>query len=158
MRKLLAFAALSVASALALAAQVEVRFVAPDSYADAERGHDAERTRKLLSEHLIRLGRTRLPSQQSLVVEILDIDLAGERRLGSRPQPETRVLRGQADWPSITLRYTLSEDGRTLRQGQERLTDMNYLKRGSLPAGKGAEPLAYEKRMLDEWFAKRFPK
>lgn len=145
-------AALLVAPLAAQAAgQVQVRWIEPEKYADAGRGaFDRERTLEALAAHLQSLGR-RLPAGQTLSLEVTDLELAGELEPFSRLHDEVRVLRGRADWPRMSLRYTLSEGSRTLAAGDAQLSDPNYFLR-SLPVGlRGA--LAYEKRMLNDWVA-----
>jgi hypothetical protein len=64
-----------------------------------------------------------------------------------------RVLRPITS-PSIELRYVLSEGGKTLRSGQAALRDFNYLSsQNRYPSG---DPIRYERRMLDLWFAEEF--
>ncbi len=146
--------ALVVASVPAFAAGiVEVNFVKAEEFSDIGRGVvERERHLAILSDHLKTLGR-QLPDGQVLKVDVLDVDLAGEvwptRRLN-----DVRILKGSVDWPRMNLRWTLQADGRTLRTGEDRLTDMAYLARGS---GLGMnQALAYDLRMLDEWFVKTF--
>ena len=131
------------------AGQVEVSFTKPEQFADAGRGaYERERTMNSLREHFGTYA-ARLPDSQTLRVEVLDVDLAGDQdRL--RLSSDTRVLRGRADWPHIKLRWSLEEGGRALKSGDENLSDMHYFfgvrnvdKYGDLP---------YEKRMLDQWF------
>jgi hypothetical protein len=86
-------------------------------------------------------------------VQVLDVDVAGEQ-IPLR-WDDARVLRGGADVPHIHLRWTLSEGGRTLKSGEERLADLGYLS-GSAHANARYGTLAYEKRMLAAWFAQRF--
>lgn len=147
--------ALSVGMAAAYAAgTVDVSFVKPDEFADIGHGSiEIERNTQVLADHLKKLG-ARLPNGQALKLEVLDVDLAGEQRLNRRGN-DLRVLRGRADWPSMTVRYTLTADGRTVRSGQERITDMNYMF-GSLRGYGSDEALAYDRRMLDRWFAENF--
>jgi Protein of unknown function (DUF3016) len=85
-------------------------------------------------------------------VEVTDVDLAGEPEW-VHSRPDLRVLRGRADWPRIELRYTLSDAGRTVREGRDSLTDMSYLLAGPTP--RGHEELAYERRMLERWFREK---
>lgn len=150
-----AVAALSSALLAPLAAQaagqVQVKWIDPDKYADAGRGAlDRERTLKALGEHLQSLGQ-RLPEGQTLSLEVTDVELAGEIDPFFRLHQDVRVLRGQTDWPRISLRYTLSEGTRTLASGAADLSDPNYLYRGLRVSQRGE--LAYEKRMLDDWVA-----
>ena len=146
--------ALSPLASLAYAAgTVEVSFNEPEKFTDAGRGSfDKEHTLKGLGEHLKALGR-RLPDGQTLRLEVMDIDLAGELR-PTRSGSEVRVLRGRADWPQITLRYSLLADGRTLKAGEERLADLNYQ---WMSAGlRSNDEFPYERRMLDRWFGETF--
>ncbi len=153
---LIAWICLCTLSALAptQAGTVQVDFVQPDTYADA--GRDArsrEEVQAGLTQHLRRLGEA-LPGSQALSIEVLDIDLAGEIRPFSRVWPDTRVMRGRADWPMIALRYTLRDGTRVMATGEERIADLAYLT-VQHAAGAG-EALHFEKRMLSKWFAERF--
>ena len=149
---LAAAGALSLSPTAQATGTAEVRFVEPEHYTDIGRtAGDRQRHLGLIERHVQALAR-RLPDGQHLRLEVLDVDLAGEERwVGS--YPDLRVLRGRADWPRMQVRYTLSAGGQTLRSGEERLQDMAYLDRAAdLPRG---EPLAYDLRLLDEWFAAR---
>lgn len=133
------------------AGQVQVKWIEPEKYADAGRGALVrERTLQTLAEHLQSLGK-RLPEGQTLSLEVTDVELAGEIDPFFRLHQDVRVLRGQADWPRISLRYTLSDGTRTLARGDADLSDPNYLYRGLRISQRGE--LAYEKRMLDDWVA-----
>jgi hypothetical protein len=133
------------------AGQVQVKWIEPEKFSDAGRGSfDRERTLQALAEHLQSLGE-RLPAGQTLSLEVTDLELAGELEPFSRFHQDVRVLRGRADWPRMSLRYTLSDGTRTLAAGDAQLSDPHYLYR-SLRATQGGS-LAYEKRMLDEWVA-----
>lgn len=138
------------------AGTVEVRFVDPDRYRDAGRGElEVERTTRNLEQFIRRLGR-QLPDGQTLRVDVLDVDLAGELRPLFRGHDDIRLMRGGADWPRMTLRYTLTgADGRTLQSGEETISDMNY-QQSNLRARTDSEPLAYDHRMLEHWFGERF--
>ena len=143
---------------VAQAASVEVHFVQVDQYADAGRDvRSREEVQQGLGQHLKRLGAT-LPNSQLLAIDVLDIDLAGEIRPLHRVWPDIRVMRGGADWPRITLRYTLRDGSALLTSGEERLSDMNYLVAGAYRGYDQGEALRYEKRMLDRWFNERFGK
>jgi hypothetical protein len=135
-------------SALA-AGQVDVSFKPLDKLSDVGRGSlDGERNLEQLSAHFKALA-PRLADGQTLTIEVLDVDLAGELK-PQRRGGEVRVLRGGADWPSLTLQWTLNADGRTLQQGRQRVSDLNYL--AHPPRGRHDVPLAYELRLIDRWF------
>lgn len=134
------------------AGAVDVSFKPVHELADAGNGRfDGERNLKTLSEHL-QLLASRLPDGQRLQVDVTDLDLAGAMK-PTRHGGEVRVLTGRADWPSVTLRWSLTAGGRTLAEGDERVTDMAYL----MHPLRGAQdrPLAYELRLIDRWFDER---
>jgi hypothetical protein len=144
--------------ATALSAQaagtVQVDFVEPARYTDAGRSTmDTERNTRSLAEFVQRRLAPQLPDGQVLAIDVTDIDLAGSVRFGRLG--DVRVARGGADWPRITLRWTLSENGRTVKTGDETLADMNYL--AHVPrAYLGDTDLPYEKRLLADWFDHTF--
>ncbi len=154
------YPASTVALALCLAAGgaqagglVNVTFVEPDKFYDSGNSEfDKPQNLKTIETFLQYLGKRHLSDGQVLDIEVLNIDLAGYVRL-TRPG-ELRYVRGGADWPSFQLRYKLSADGQTLRQGEERLADLSYTNKISSYTSR--EPLYYEKQMLDDWFRERF--
>jgi len=145
------------AAALALLASaawadVSVSYVKPDDFTDVPRNAiDRERVLKDFSDYFATLNK-KLPAGQNLKIEVLDIDLAGRmwpRRNGGE---DIRVLNGGADWPRMHLRYTLEQDGKTLRSGDEQLSNMNYMQ--GVSRFNDSDTLRYEKQMLDDWFNK----
>ncbi len=78
----------------------------------------------------------------------MDIDLAGDvfPRVSVR---DIRVMRGLGDRPSIHLRYTIEQDGKTVSSDERRLVDNGYL---SMSNRYGNDLYAHEKHMLDRWF------
>jgi hypothetical protein len=54
----------------------------------------------------------------------------------------------------MKLRYTLESDGKISDAREETVADMTYLL-GRSPGASG-ESLYYEKRMLEDWFRRRF--
>ncbi len=57
--------------------------------------------------------------------------------------------------PRFTMRYRLSEDGRTLVEGQETVVDPNYLANPAIYFSP-SDPLRFDKAMLANWFRTRF--
>ena len=134
------------------AGSVEVQWIKPDTYADAGRSRmDRERVMKSLGEHLQKLGK-QLPDGQLLKLDVTDLDLAGE--IEPFRWRDLRVLRGRADWPQMSLHYTLTADGHTLKSGDAQLQDMGYMFTTS--ASLRQADLGYEKRMVDQWFKAEF--
>jgi hypothetical protein len=138
----------------AQAGSAEVSFIQPDRYADAGHGVDAEAVRHRLEAHLQDLAQHWLPPGQTLKIDILDIDLAGETRPMLNRADDLRVVTGRADWPRIQLHYSLVGGDQTIASGDESLSDMGYLSRQRV--GDSLSALPYERRMLSDWFRKRF--
>jgi hypothetical protein len=135
------------------AGKVDVSYVAPEKFTDIGFGSvEREHTLSELTGIFNALASF-LPDDQTLRIEVLDVDLAGD--VFPRSTREVRVLRGTVDWPQVTLRYTLLAGGSTLKSGQERVRDMSYMfsRRGLTNVGSN---LPYEKRMLEYWFREQF--
>lgn len=146
----LALAGLFLLAGASASAGVSVTFSHPENYADLPFAPwERDQVLRDLTEHFTRLAAT-LPPGQELKVEILDVDLAGRIRHDFRGAHEIRVLRGQADWPHIHLRYTLTQAGQVLGTGEEHLSNMMYLDR--INRYVSGDPLRYEKQMIDDWF------
>ncbi len=150
----LVFAAAQAAPTMAHAAgSVEVRFVEPEQFVDAGRGQrETEHTTQAIAAHLMSLA-PQLPDGQTLSIDVTDIDLAGELR-PRRSGMELRVLRGRADWPRINLRWTLRQDGRSIKAAEDQVADLNYM--GNTLGLRRHEEFAFEQRMLTRWFSDNF--
>lgn len=136
------------------AGKVEVSYIQPENFADVGFGvYERERTLKDMTALLQELGRN-LPEGQTLKLEVTNINLAGEIR--HLRMGDLRVMRGMADWPEVTLRYTLSEGGTTLKTGEARIHDMAYLDHASRSAMEASGPLGNERYMLRKWFGETF--
>ena len=151
-RPLTTLTALLAASTLAVAAgKVEVQFPSVPFYADAGDGTvEIERTKRVLADH-IATWQDRLPAGQTLRVEVLDIDLAGE--IDHFHPQRIRVLGATADSPRLHLRFELRQVGRVLDAGEARLLDTGYLWRVAKRYEQRA--LHHERRMLDDWYDAR---
>lgn len=156
--KLIAATALCIAAWSAAAeAAVVVSFSQPERYRDA--GRDGGRITSAkepalveIARHLERLGSQRLAAGQTLKIEVLDVDLAGEVNPLQRLSPHTRVMRANT-WPRIRLRYALEEGGVVRAQGEEMIVDTDYQSHASTITA--SDPLRYEKAMLEDWFKRR---
>jgi hypothetical protein len=148
----LALAGLFLLSAGATQAAVTVTYDHPEKFTDLPFTRwDREQALKDLTAHFQKLGKA-LPPGQDLKIDVLDVDLAGREQPSRRGAHEIRVLRGEADWPRIHLRYALEEGGKVIKSGDEEISDMMYLQR--LPRYADGDTLQYEKQMLDDWFKK----
>ena len=149
----LAIAALASALTLpAVAGVAEVRFVDSERFADIGRSVvERERAMATLRTHFESLAK-QLPEGRTLKVDVLDVDLAGEQRF-SRHANDLRILKGRADWPRIRMHYEVLAEGKALKSGDADIADMSYLDFSARLPDSG--PLAYERRLLDDWFAKQ---
>jgi hypothetical protein len=145
-------ALLLVGSASAALAQVSVTYVKPKDFVDVPHSElERDRLLKQFTAYFATLDK-KLPAGQQLKIEVLDIDLAGRlwpRRSGGE---DIRIMNGGADWPHMHVRYTLEENGKVLRTGDDQLSNMMYQQRFSRYSDSDA--LRYEKQMIDDWFAK----
>jgi hypothetical protein len=148
----LAATAASLASAGARAATAEVRFVNPDQFSDAGTSLQWIKPDDVLGnlkEHVVNQAAKLLPADQTLYVDVTDVDLAGQydpRQLASR---EVRVVKENHP-PRIDLAFRLvAADGRVVSQGRRTLRDPGFLTRPAL--GYDGDYLRYEKVMLDRW-------
>lgn len=155
-------AGLLVAAGVASAATVSVTFVQPEKFTDAghSRGRATERDlaelREDLQQHLQRLANRKLAASDTLQVEVLDIDLAGDfQPLRWANLSDVRVVRDIAS-PRITLRYTVKQGDRVVTGPEEQLSNMNFLWHHNRYSS--GDRLRYEKPLLDAWFEKRFAK
>jgi len=149
-------AALLTVPAIAQAA-VEVSFTNSAKFTDAfPRGwrfaKERDQTLGNLQAFIVREAQRHLAPGQDLKVEIIDVDLAG--RTNTFLNPNDIRLMTSVDSPAIKLRYTLSENGRTLVSREERVIDLNY--QMSIGLSGNSDPLRYEKSMLRNWMGKRF--
>ncbi len=145
-----ALAAVLALGAGAASAGVTVNYVESDKFADLPFAPwERKEVLEDLADYFAKLGKS-LPAGQELTVDITEIDLAGREYPNSRGARDLRILQGTADWPVMELRYTLSANGQVLGSGKSRLSDMNYLHRGSRLSD--SDRLRFEKRMIEEWF------
>ena len=112
--------------AQALAEKIPTYFSILDA---SDRGFGATPSDRVLNglrTALVALGAKYLGTGESLKIDVTDVDLAGRFDPMLHPD-QVRVLR-DADWPRISLHYVLKRNGDVVRQGDERITDMNYLR------------------------------
>ena len=109
-----------------------------------------------LADYLRRSAVKRLPPGQTLEVQITDIKRAGEFEPQNGPRGnDIRIMRNIYP-PRMTLTYRLGDsNGGVVSQGEERLSDMNYL--GNLGLQSNNDPLRYEKNMIDQWLRRLLP-
>jgi len=138
------------------AGTVDVTFTAPERYTDvAQTRSDSKEGAAVLGrlrDHLVRIAERRLAPDQALTVEVLDVDLAGHYEDHASPY-SIRVMRAHTP-PRIKVRYSLSENGAVVANGEQTLSDLDYLDH-TLTASRD-DPLRYERQMLDDWIRATF--
>jgi hypothetical protein len=145
----------------AWAGTAEVNFVEPDKFTDAGgKGapRDVPRREVVLKEihaHLLALAQRNLPDGQIVQIDILDIDIAGRREVLGVRVDDVRIY-DDISPPRIKLRYALREGGQTLLSGEERVSNLTYLRGVARPPS--GDPIHYERAMLTKWFMARFVK
>lgn len=139
---------------LAGAAQagVMVSYTKPDDFLDMPRAErDRDQILKDISSHFVSLGKE-LPAGQVLTVTIADFDLAGRLEPRRWAVDEIRIMRGGADWPRMTVNWTLEQDGKVVKSGTDEVSNMMYQQR--MNRYFSSDSLRYEKQMIDDWFHK----
>jgi hypothetical protein len=156
MKKLL-FAALtlSLASNAALAGEAKVNFVKLDNFTDIKAGNEQkERFRERLTEEFSSVFSgfaAKLPEGYQLLINITDIDLAGDIRPGMSIHFDQIRWMKEIDWPRIQFTYELKNTQQeVVASGKEELRDMDYLRRFRIPSGKTS--FEFEEKMLQDWF------
>jgi hypothetical protein len=137
-------------------AAVAVSFVGAEQYTDAGiYGADSARNLGVLERHLKTLAARCVAEDDTLHIEILDVDLAGRHEWWRGKAYDVRIMR-EITWPRLDVRYVWRDAGGTvLAEGRERLADMNYLLH-SAHASYESDVLPYEKRMVEDWIERRF--
>jgi hypothetical protein len=136
-------------------ATVDVAFVNPEKFADASNQRwEMQGTLDAIAQHMKRTGDRYIAPNETLKIEVLDLDLAGWARFAGRAPNDSRVVRGGADFPTMKLRYTL-QSPQGAKSGEADLSDMTYQNHG-LTTRAASEPYYYEKRMIDDWFRSTF--
>ena len=108
-----------------------------------------------LTSYLQRRADKQLPAGDQLDVTIDDIKLAGDFEPWHGPNAQDIRFMKDVYPPRIMLHYRLlGADGRTLREGSNKLLDLGYLER-PLPT-TDTDPLRFDKRLLDDWLRKEF--
>jgi hypothetical protein len=138
------------------AADVEVKWTNSDKYSDIDAGeehrkHFKERTFKAFEKHFSKLAAT-LPENQKLVLDITNIDLAGDVRHGGMNR--IRVVK-DIYFPRMEFTYQLlSADNTVVKSEDVSLKDMGFLMHNGLKYR--SQSLGYEKEMFDGWFKDTF--
>jgi Protein of unknown function (DUF3016) len=157
MKRLLTLLTAAMASLSAHAdGTVEVSFVKPEQFADVRSTYQRvdDGFLKALATHFQSAAAPHVPDGQTLRIEVLDVDLAGEIRPRFAASYDVRVVGLGADWPRLKFRYSMSSASGAAELAEVQLSDMAYNFRSTGRYSK--ETLSYERRMIDEWVGKTF--
>ena len=136
-------------------ATVEVQLVHPEKFSDGLDRWDSQRDElmKGLAAHLQATAAKVVPAAQTLKIEVLDLNLAGEMKPFGPSHEMVRVM-NQVSVPSMQVHYVLSQGDQVLREGSDRLVDLDYLNRFNRYWEN--DSLRFDKPMVDDWVAKEF--
>ncbi|MDM7861726.1 DUF3016 domain-containing protein [Alteromonas sp. ASW11-36] len=142
--------------------KVAVVWESPEDYSDVRPANQSrkrflEQTLNQLEKHFAKLGE-RLPANYQWNLTVTNLDLAGEVWPSSfvglgHGADDVRVIK-DIDIPRMSFSYQLTDAGQVVKEADVELKDMGFLQRSL--RGFDSEPLRYEKRMLNEWFADEF--
>lgn len=138
------------------AAEVEVKWSNSDKYSDIDAGNGLkkqfqERTFKSFEKHFAKLAKL-LPENQKLVLNITNVDLAGDVNYGGIDR--VRVVK-DIYFPRLKFSYQLlSANNTEIKAADVSLKDMGFLTHSRLKYR--SKPLSYEKGMVDKWFKNTF--
>ena len=145
------------------AAQVEITWEDPESYADVKPSNESrvrfrERTFKNIEEYFAELAE-KLPDDQTLSITVTDLDLAGQvwpsQFVGlGNSTGDVRLIK-QIDIPRMKFSYTLSDSsGNVIQSDDVNIKDMGFM--DSITVHRNHEGLVYEKAMIKDWYDDTF--
>jgi len=139
-----------------MAASSEVTWTDYKSYRDIHEGNEGrksfrERIFKDFEKHFAKMA-SNLPENQTLKIEVTDVDLAGDTHVAGINR--TRIVK-QVYFPRMNFSYQLlDESGKVIKTDEVVVKDMNFMSGSNLKYRN--KSLGYEKKMLDEWFNDTF--
>ena len=145
-------------SAAAAWANVDVQYVKPEEFADIGNRisvRTGEDSLKWMTSALTERANAVLQPGQDMKIVVKDIDLAGDVRPVGHLMDNLRVIK-ELYRPSMQFSYTITQDGKTVREGSADLQDMGFM--DHFNRYFRSDPLYYEKPMIDAWFDKEFGK
>lgn len=136
-------------------AEVRVTFINSFYYSDlAETPPDKRES--MLSEirkAFVDIGAPFLKPEQVLKIEILKIDRIPTSSSSSSPAPAHSKSEEQP--MRMEIQYALQQNGKTLSQSRDSLSDVNYLS-NPIPPDAKKDALSHVKEMIHDWFEETF--
>lgn len=139
---------------------VSVTWTDPQNFSDtkSDPSHRPIRTDwiEILASHLKSRAARRLQPGQHLTVTFADIQRAGRVEPWRGPGMDSVRIIKNIYPPSIDLNFSLTDaNGKVLDSGDRKLRDVGFLSRAT--PFRDAQ-LQYEKRLLDDWVNREFPR
>jgi len=137
---------------------VSVSWSDPADFREMTRGRDRMETLRgtwvrELALYLRDAAGERLQPGETLEVELLDIDRAGDYEPWRGPDADDIRITRDIYPPRITLRFRhLDGAGQVLAEGERRLMDGGFMSRAL--THRSNDPLRYEKQLLDDWLSR----
>lgn len=137
---------------------VQVSWNDPAEFSEITRGRDRMETLRgtwvrELATYLRDTAAERLQPGETLEVELLDIDRAGDYEPWHGPEADDVRITRHIYPPSIVLRFRhLDATGGVLAEGERRLRDSGFMSRAL--THRSSDPLRYEKQLLDDWLSR----
>ncbi len=139
--------------------KVTVTFHESDKFTDARSTMGGSTDQYYLDElgsHLQKIAAKYVAPGEKLEVTFTDVDLAGDFEPGRADMQSVRIVK-DIYLPRLTLNFRLIDaDGKVLKEGERKLTDMNFLSNISIIDRN--QPLFYDKPLLKNWVEKEFKK
>jgi hypothetical protein len=139
---------------------VDVVYVHPENFTDVKEAYvttDRQRDEYLkeLKENIQDEAHNYIPAGQHLVLNITDVDMAGEFEQWHGPRfDEVRIVRDIYP-PRVNLEFKLTDaTGKVIKQGERKITDIQFMDKPNTYFPD--DPLRYEKKLLDDWFYDEF--
>ncbi|ELR66678.1 hypothetical protein C942_04376 [Photobacterium marinum] len=133
-----------------------VTWVSPEQYRDIRTtGGSQKRFQKnlfkRLSEEFSEMARIYLKPDQTLHVQVTNVDLAGDTRFSSKAGKDIRVLTSITP-PTISFNYQIKKGDNTLSSDSVKLTNMNY--QSTPVTSQINRALMYEIKLIQDWAKK----
>lgn len=135
---------------------VKIEWKDPKSFRDVKAVGDIQsryemRTFETLTKNLNKEAVKVLKPNQKLELQVTNLDLAGDvRPTFGASSHDMRVVKDIYP-PRITFTYTVTQDGKTIMAGAEKLTDLGFMH----SVGRiNEKPTRYESKLLVDWMKK----
>jgi hypothetical protein len=135
---------------------VKIEWKDPKSFRDVEAVGDIQsrfemRTFETLTKNLNKEAVKVLKPNQKLELQVTDLDLAGDvRPTFGATSNDIRIVKDIYP-PRITFTYSVTEDGKVIMVGDEKLKDLGFMQSAGRMSDKATK---YESKLLTDWLKK----